>query len=66
MKASEFREMTNEELEQQASENRREMFNLRMQSVAGQLEKPSRIRELRRNTARIRTILNERGKETQS
>lgn len=65
MKASEWREKTDEELRQERADARQEMFNLRMQSVAGQLEKPSRIRDLRKDIARIETILTERNGASQ-
>mgnify|MGYP000117809717 CR=1 FL=1 len=50
--------MTMEELEQQLVDVKKEQFNLQVQQVAGQLENPSRIKELRRSVARIRTIQN--------
>ena len=56
MKAKEYRELTEAELEQQLGDAKQEMFNLRMQQAVGQLEKPSRLREIRRNIARIQTI----------
>jgi large subunit ribosomal protein L29 len=60
MKAGELREMTTEELSQRRREVDQELFNLRMQKTMGQVEKPSRIRDLRRDVARIETILTER------
>ena len=60
MKAIEIRELTNEELQQAYEETTQELFNLRMQKSSGQLENPSRLRILRREVARIRTIMNEK------
>ena len=60
MKTSQLVEMTAEERQQRASEVKQELFNLRLQQSGGQLEKPSRIKELRREYARIQTIDNER------
>ncbi|MEE9367643.1 MAG: 50S ribosomal protein L29 [Pontiella sp.] len=58
MKIKDLYEMTNEELVQQLAEIKKEQFNLKLQQVTGQLENPARIKELRRNVARIRTIQN--------
>lgn len=60
MKADEIRDLTNEELGQKSDDIHTELFNLRMQQSIGQTENPLRIRELRRDIARIETILNER------
>jgi len=60
MKAIEIRELTDEEFQQAYEETMQELFNLRMQKSSGQLENPSRLRILRRNVARIRTIMNEK------
>jgi large subunit ribosomal protein L29 len=57
-KSKELKEMTAEELATQLDDSQKELFNLRMQQTAGQLEKPSRIREVRRSIARIKTLLN--------
>ena len=58
MKIKDLYEMTNEELVQQLAEIKKEQFTLKLQQVTGQLENPDRIKELRRNVARIRTIQN--------
>ena len=55
MKAKEIRELTKEELQQQLDDARQEVCTLRQQQVTGQLEKPSRMREVRRTIARIMT-----------
>lgn len=60
MKADQYREMTNEELEERLTEFKGELFNLRFQLATGQLENPMRIREVKRNIARVKTILRER------
>jgi large subunit ribosomal protein L29 len=57
--ATELRELDIEELESRLSEVKRELFNLRFQVVTGQLDNVSRIRQVRRDVARIRTILRE-------
>ena len=62
MKANEIRDLTEEEVQQKLLETRKELFNLRIQQATGQLEKPSRIRELRRDMARMHTIMKERVK----
>ena len=60
MKTNELRELTTEELIKKVNESKEELFNLRMQKATGMIEKPSRINELRKEVARIKTILNER------
>jgi large subunit ribosomal protein L29 len=65
MKASEHRELTEDELRQKYDDTKKELFNLRVQQSTGQLEKAVRIRELRREVARILTIMQEH-KRTQS
>ena len=60
MKAKELRELTTEELLKKEDELRTELYNLRFQSAVGNLEKPSRIKELRKLVARMKTILRER------
>ena len=63
MKVMEFRNLTGEELAQRRDEMKKEMFNLRLQQTSGQLEKPSRIKELRRDLARVNTVMTERCNE---
>jgi len=53
---------TDDQLQQQLQELKREQFNLRFQSATNQLEKPSRVREVRRTIARIQTLQNERAR----
>jgi large subunit ribosomal protein L29 len=59
MKAAELRSKTTAELEQELVELRREQFNLRMQQGTGQLTRPDQFRKVRRNIARVKTILRE-------
>jgi large subunit ribosomal protein L29 len=51
---------SDDQLQQQLSELKREQFNLRFQSATNQLEKPSRVREVRRTIARIKTLQTQR------
>ncbi len=60
MKWHELKEYTLEELAQHQREVRQEMFNLRVQQSAGQLERPTRLRELRRDLARVATLMREK------
>jgi large subunit ribosomal protein L29 len=60
MKVKEIRELTTEQIEAKINEFKEEIFNLRMQQATGNLEKPSRINELRKSVARMKTILAER------
>ncbi|MEG0025671.1 MAG: 50S ribosomal protein L29 [Bacilli bacterium] len=60
MKNSELREFSNEELVKKIEDSKEELFNLRFSQATGSLEKPSRIRELRKLVARAKTILRER------
>ena len=53
---------TDDQLQQQLGELKREQFNLRFQSATNQLEKPSRVRVVRRTIARIKTLQNQRAK----
>ena len=59
-KTSAMRESTDAELEQQLRDAQTEYFNLKVQQSTGRLEKPSRIRELRRNIARLNTFTREK------
>lgn len=60
MKNSEIRAMSNEEILKKIEESNEELFNLRFSQATGNLEKPSRIKELRKLVARMKTILRER------
>ena len=60
MNATEARDMTADELKDRLLQLRREQFNLRFQKASGQLEKTARIGEVRKDIARIKTILGEK------
>ncbi len=62
MKAEEYRLLESEKLQQQMNDLYREAFNLRMQKGSGQLPRASQARSIRRDIARIKTIMNERAK----
>ncbi|MEQ8744000.1 50S ribosomal protein L29 [Parasphingorhabdus sp.] len=62
IKIEDMRTKTDDQLETELGELKREAFNLRFQSATNQLEKPSRIREVRRTIAKIKTLQNERAK----
>lgn len=64
MKASEIRGLTAEELEGKIRENKKELFNLRFQQVSGRIENPARIRLVRRDIARMETILVEQASKS--
>ena len=56
MKAEDFRAMTSDQLEEQLAKLKKEQFNLRFQRASGQLENTSRVREVRRDIARLKTV----------
>ena len=60
MKNSEIRKLTTEQINKKIDETKEELFNLRMKQATGTLENPSRIRDLRKLVARLKTILKER------
>jgi len=60
MKAADVRQKSDDELTEQLIDLRKEAFNLRFQRASGQLENTGRVREVRRDIARIKTILNQR------
>ena len=63
MKVKDIREMTTEDINKKIVEMKQELFNLKFQQSTGMLEKPSRIRELRHDVARCKTVLREREME---
>jgi large subunit ribosomal protein L29 len=63
MKPKEIREKTLKELEQKIYSLKEELFNLRYQAKTGRLEKPSRIRNIKKDIARINTIFKEKENE---
>jgi len=64
--AADLRAKTDDELSTQLGELKREQFNLRFQAATSQLEKPSRVREVRRDIARIKTLQSERAAAAQT
>jgi large subunit ribosomal protein L29 len=60
MKAKEIRELSQEELIQKEKDLAEELFNLKFQHAIGQLENTMRIRQVKRDLARVKTILRER------
>ena len=60
MKIKDIRELNEQELEEKVKELKEELFNLRFQEATGQLENVMRIQEVRRNIARVKTVLRER------
>ena len=59
-KMEEFRKLSTEELNNKIKESKEELFNLRFQQATGNLEKPVRLRELRKEVAKMKTIIRER------
>jgi large subunit ribosomal protein L29 len=59
-KIADFNAKTDDELSTDLGELKREQFNLRFQAATNQLEKPSRVREVRRTIARIKTLQSDR------
>lgn len=60
MSAADFRLQTLDQLKEELVKFKKEQFNLRFQAASGQLEKTRRIREVRRDIARVRTIMREK------
>ncbi len=60
MKTEDVRAKSDDELKEQLLDLRKEAFNLRFQTASGQLENTARVRHVRRDIGRIKTILNER------
>ncbi len=60
MKASDVRELTEDQLQEELAKLKREQFNLRFQQATGQLENTARSRQVRRDVARINTIMRQR------
>ena len=64
--AADVRTKTADELGDQLAQLRKEQFNLRFQRASGQLENTARVRQVRRDIARIKTILAERAKASRA
>lgn len=60
MRASELRELTNQELQTKLTELKTELFNLRFQLATGQLDNPIRIKYVRKDIARVKTVVRQR------
>ena len=60
IKMTEIRKLTTEELNKKLEENKKELFNLKFSLSTGNLEKPHRIKELRHEVAKIKTVIRER------
>ena len=60
MKAQDIRNMSEQELNNQLISLKEELFNLRFQHATGQLDNPLKIREVKRDYARVKTVLRER------
>ena len=65
MKVNEIRNLTTEEINAKIKESKQELFNLRFQQATGNLDKPSKIKDLRHTVARLKTVLRERELEEQ-
>lgn len=60
MKVEDLRQKSDDELNRQVLDLRKEAFNLRFQRASGQLENTARVRQVRRDIARIKTVLHQR------
>lgn len=60
MKMADIRKLTTEELNKKLEEIKKELFNLKFAGATGNLEKPHRIKELRHDVAKIKTVIRER------
>ena len=60
MKMMDIRKLTTKDLNKKLEEDKKELFNLKFASATGNLEKPHRIKELRHDVAKIKTVIRER------
>lgn len=60
MKAEEIRELTDDELGRKLADLKEELFNLRFQAATGQLDNPMRMKAVKKDIARVKTIMRER------
>ncbi len=60
MKSSELRELTLDELAKKEADMRKELFNLRFQKATGEIENPMRIRSIKKDIARVLTVITEK------
>ena len=65
MKVNEIRNLTTDEIIAKIKESKEELFNLRFQQATGNLDTPSKIKDLRHTVARLKTVLRERELEEQ-
>ena len=65
-KKDDLKVATDDQLQTQLTDLKREAFNLRFQAATNQLEKPSRVREVRRTIARIKTLQNQRARTAEA
>ena len=65
-KIADLKTKTDDQLTEQLGELKREAFNLRFQAATNQIEKPARIREVRRTIAQIKTLQGERARTAQA
>ena len=63
MKMSEMKDLTATELAAKSRDLRQELFNLRLQQASSQLEKPARLRDLRKDIARVETRISQLGRK---
>ena len=63
-KATDLRAKSDDQLVEELTSLKREAFNLRFQAATSQLEKPTRVKEVRRNIARIKTLQGERSRSS--
>ena len=60
MKANEVRKMSGEELQTKLQDLKKDLFNLRLQNATNQLDNPSRINDVKKDIARVKTIIREK------
>ncbi len=63
MEMNDIRKLTTEEITKKISDNKKELFDLRLKQATGNLDKPHQIKKLRKEIARLKTVLNEKKKE---
>lgn len=64
MKASKYRDMTIDQLDAESLDLAQQLFRLRFQKATGQVDNPLKIREIRKDLARVKTVLAEKGKSS--
>lgn len=64
MDLNNIRKMTDKEITAELAKMKQELFNLRFQHVTGQLDNPVKLREVRRNIARVKTVMKEKELES--